>query len=175
MLIISDNLRDLNKQYGIVSNPDSFDQNSFTLHLHDEVKFIRIPANECVQYGVALPDDWIVSKKLDSNGVTLKPGEAFLGASRERVNIPAGYFGLVQTKGSLARLFISATCSDGQVEPGYNGLLTLEFTNAGNVPVKLNAGQQVAQLFIFRTSTKKGRLYAGRYQNANGPTHYKAQ
>ncbi|WP_428981187.1 dCTP deaminase domain-containing protein [Marinomonas rhodophyticola] len=40
--------------------------------------------------------------------------------------MPNNKFGLVQTKGSIARGFISVHMSDGQVDPGYKGKVTLE-------------------------------------------------
>lgn len=173
MLVNGENLYALNEQYKIVSGSSSFDTNSFTLHLHKDIKWIKPPEGVVVHYNEDLPPNWIVSARLDHNGVIIKPGEAFLACTTEIIQMPAGYFGLIQTKGSLARLFISATCSDGQVEPGYHGNLTLEFSNCGNFPVQLLAGDEVAQLFIFRTSSKKAKSYEGRYQNAIGPTHYK--
>jgi deoxycytidine triphosphate deaminase len=84
--------------------------------------------------------------------------------------MPNGFFGLIQTKGTLARLFVSATCNDGQVEPGYKGKLTLELMNFSNYQVDLPIGCEVAQLFIFQCSGETVNPYAGKYQAATGPT-----
>ncbi len=83
--------------------------------------------------------------------------------------MPVEYFGLVQTKGSLARLFISATCNDGQIEPGFKGKITLELANFGNAEIQIPLGETIAQMFLFRCTTA-AKPYAGRYQNADEPT-----
>lgn len=89
--------------------------------------------------------------------------------------MPAGYFGLLQTKGSLARLFVSLTCTDGQVEPGYKGKITFEVCNHSLFNINIKPKQKVGQLFIFKTSTKDVKLYNGKYQDAQGPTFQKPE
>jgi len=81
-----------------------------------------------------------------------------------------GYFGLVQTKGSLARLFVSVTCCDGQIEPGYNGKVTFEMVNLGPNIVKIPIGAKIAQTYVVRCSSRVTPAYAGKYQGATGPT-----
>ena len=44
---------------------------------------------------------------------------------------------------------------DTQKTPGYNGTLTLELTNLGEVPLKLYPGERYAQLFLHDVGLKK--------------------
>lgn len=81
--------------------------------------------------------------------------------------------GFVQTKGSLARLFVTVQCCDAQIDPGFKGNITFEIVNLGPLRVKLRVDQEIAQLFIVKTTTKYVTLYQGRYQDADGPTHFK--
>ena len=107
-----------------------------------------------------------------SHEYILKPGQAILACSNESVKIPAGYIGFLQTKGSLARLFITVHCCDGQIEPGFEGRVTFELCNIGNLNVKLLPNSPVAQLYIFKTSSDKSK-YNGKYNNSDKPTYSK--
>ena len=55
-------------------------------------------------------------------------------------------------------------------ERGVGAGRAFEVCNHAAFPVRLKPGHPVAQLFIFKTSTKSGPLYEGRYQNATEPT-----
>lgn len=105
-----------------------------------------------------------------TDSLILAPRECVLACSQGVYTMPLGYFGLIQTKGSLARMFVSATANDGQVEPGYSGKLTLELVNHSPFPVELRPGAVVAQLFMMRCSSEAAKPYSGRYQGAVGPT-----
>lgn len=171
MLIVGDNLKGLIKQYSIITNPDSgFDETSISLRLDPKIIKILPTNNDVITYGESIPSAWIreIDLKLDE-GIIIEPHEAILGCSYESVNIPVGYFGLLQTKGSLARLFISIHCCDAQIEPGYNGKITFEICNNSNLRIKLLPRQKVADLFIFKTSTRN-KPYCGRYNGATKPT-----
>jgi len=124
-----------------------------------------------VQYGLNYePEYYFKSKETLSGPMILLPQQNVLACSQDTYSMPSGYFGLVQTKGSLARLFVTATANDGQVEPGYRGRITLEMTNLAKFPVSIAPGDTVAQMFVFRCSSDAANPYRGRYQNADGPT-----
>ncbi len=172
MLVVGDNLKSLIKQYSIIENPDSgFDETSISLTLDTKIIKIIPPQEEnVITYGEKIPDEWIIEKKIKlDEGLTLEPHEAILGCSNEQVNMPLGYFGFLQTKGSLARLFISIHCCDSQIEPGFCGKITYEICNNSNLRIKLLPRQKVADLFIFKTTTRN-RPYNGRYNKADKPT-----
>lgn len=172
MLIVGENLRCLVEQYEIVSNLRSYDINSLTLTLDKNiVQVIPNVENAEITYGHQLPEEWIQPDTIKDSGLLLPPKSSVLGCSHEIVKMPKGYFGLMQTKGSLARLFVLANCCDGQVEAGYSGRITFEISNLSNFGVRLLPHQPIAQLFIFKTSTRLVELYNGRYQGADKPTY----
>ena len=117
-------------------------------------------------------DATVLFDELTDSGhsIELSPNDKILACSDVTYKMPSGYFGLIQTKGTLARLFVSCTCNDGQVEPGYHGKITLEVSNQSNYNVVLPVGSEVAQMFIFKCSGDADGLYAGKYQGANAPT-----
>jgi deoxycytidine triphosphate deaminase len=170
MLIVGENLKALIEQHNIISDKKSFDETSLSLTLDREVIYYE-PDGECeITYGNAIPKDWIKKARIPDEGFILRPNTCVLGCSRETIRMPLGYFGLIQTKGTLARLFVSVTSCDGQVEAGFSGKVTLEIANVSNFSIRFLPNQKVAQLFILKTSTKAVKPYNGRYQGAQGPT-----
>lgn len=109
-------------------------------------------------------------KTLPHSGLTLKPGSAFLVCSHEPYRIPMGYFGQVQTKGSLARLFVTTHMSDPQIDPGFKGRITLELVNLGPFTITIPINTVIAHLYIWKCSTTNSKPYDGRYNNATEPT-----
>lgn len=104
----------------------------------------------------------------------LPPGGIVLACTEEEVEIPTDKFGFVQTKGSIARGFISVHMSDGQVDPGYKGKITLELFNASPFYYKLAPGMQIASLFFIKTDASV-EPYNGRYQGSGAPTTMKSR
>ena len=170
MLIVGDNLKALMEQHNIIDNRESFDENSLSLILDREIIYYEPTELSEITYGNAIPEDLIRTELIPDEGFVLRANNSILGCSREIIQMPLGYFGLIQTKGTLARLFVSATSCDGQVEAGFSGKVTFEITNASNLNIRFLPNQQVAQLFIFKTSTKAVKPYDGRYQGSQSPT-----
>jgi len=172
MIVTGTKLNELVKS-GLVDKKDAFDGFSVSLTLHERLVLVDPPCDAEIHYGDSIPAGWAKTQQLGDDGFLLKPHACVLACSTERVRMPASYFGLLQTKGSLARLFVSAHCSDGQVEPGYRGRITLEMCNHAPYSVRIRPGQPVAQLFVLEASTST-LLYNGRYQHAEEPTASRA-
>lgn len=148
--------------------PESaYDQFSLTLTLDGNVMRFKEDVGTII-YGSEVDQDLVEDISIP-NGYELKPGQAILACSSEVVRMPTGYIGFLQTKGSLARLFITIQCCDAQVESGYNGKVTFEICNMGTATIKLLPGVPVGQLYIFKTSSKE-IAYAGKYNHATKPT-----
>ncbi len=103
----------------------------------------------------------------------LDPGQFVLGVTKEKIRIPNGYYGFIETRGNFARAGISVTCDDGHVDPGTDGLITLEIKNNNNVKVKLFSGDLICQLFLFKLSSQCLRMYNGKYMKQSCPTIFK--
>ena len=168
MLIVGENLQQLLSQTALCP-PESYDVNSVTLTLMNVVTEPRQDSTQ-VTYEHQDYEDLYVTRTLAPEGLILPPGTSVLGCSHETVVMPMGYFGQVQTKGSLARLFVSTHLNDAQVDPGFKGKITFEITNHGPFEVRIPARSSVAQLYVWKCSTDNSTPYAGRYQSASGPT-----
>jgi len=169
VIIVGDNLRSLAEQFAIVDDPARVEESCIGLTLDDRIIEVQPPTGEVVRYGMKIPADWVHSSVIGDAGLVLSPGDAVLGCSAEKIVMPLGYLGFIQTKGSLARHFVTIHCSDGQVDPGFSGQVTFEICNLGNYPVMLRSGDRVALLFIHKASTVCAP-YDGVYQSADGPT-----
>ena len=148
MVITEVNLKELMEQYQIAPI-GCYDTFSITLHLSRFISKYCCSENHVVTYGQKVNDDELIDVKM-----------------------PEGYIGFLQTKGSLARLFITAHCCDGQIEPGFEGCVTFELCNMGNLNVKLLPYSPIAQLFVFKTSSNNEK-YNGKYNKSDKPTYSK--
>lgn len=85
------------------------------------------------------------------NYITLHPGKLIIGSTFEYVSIPPDLECQVEGRSSWARLgLIIAAAST--IEPGYKGVITLELSNTGSIPIKLFPGIKIAQLVFHKTS-----------------------
>lgn len=116
MIVVSENLKGLIEQTSLVPLT-ALDEFSITLTLSKDIVRLDVPNGQEVVYGTKVPEEYIKEEVL-TDALILSPRQAVLACSKELVKMPKGYMGLLQTKGSLARLFVSVHCSDGQVEPG---------------------------------------------------------
>jgi dCTP deaminase len=109
--------------------------------------------------------------ELESDGsISFPPGCCFLASTVEIVEMPLNLMGFIQTKGTIARGFVTVHLCDGQIDPGYKGQITLELVNLSNIQYRLKPGTAIAQLFLHRLSVPLTSGYEGRYQAATGPT-----
>ena len=172
MVIVGDNLKELIKQHNIVDDVAlGFDQTSISLRLDNTIIEIDPPKDSVFTFGNIIPKGWIKERLMENEDfLVLKPQDSVLACSFEKVNIPIGYFGFLQTKGSLARVFVSIHCCDSQIEPGFNGKITFEIINHSKFTIQIKPKQIIGDLFIFKTSTKQVKPYDGRYNESTKPT-----
>jgi len=121
---------------------------------------------------------FVPPKELKCENRVIGPSESFrlppqgkvLACSEEIVNMPLDLMGFVQTKGSLARGFLLAHACDGQIDPGYQGKITLEVANLSDFYYDLKPGMAFASLFFYRLTSPVADGYSGRYQRSFTPT-----
>jgi len=175
MIIIEKNLKELVEQFNIC--PKSLVDNfSLTVKLGTKIfrpKKLKPDGSEIkVTYGHTPDPKELFNEENADQNIILNSQESILCSSSATYIIPNGYFGLLQTKGTLARIFVSLSCNDGQVEPGFKGKITLEITNHSPWTIELPVNSEVGQLYIFKCSTNAEFGYIGRYADmaAHGPT-----
>jgi len=85
----------------------------------------------------------------------LHPGAFVLASTLEWIKLPLNLGGYVTSKSSTGRHGLVIATATG-VHPGFAGCLTLEISNVGEVPLALQPGSLVCQLFFHRVSELKG-------------------
>ncbi len=86
----------------------------------------------------------------------LHPGRLVLAATLEYIALPLDCAALVLSRSSYGRLgLIVATAV--YVQPGWKGCLTLELSNAADIPIELLCGAPIAQLVVFSAQTLRSK------------------
>ncbi len=145
--------------------------NPFSIDLRLGSMLVQYPP-QTIKIGVDRPK----SREIDITGSSyiLHPGEFILGTTLEKVCIPNGYLGVIETKGNIARAGIQVHNNDGHIDPGFCGHITLEIKNMNNndVFIELIPDTPICQLFIGKLSSACDSPYNGKYLNQVKPTTY---
>jgi dCTP deaminase len=90
--------------------------------------------------------------------LVLHPRQFVLGNTLEYIHLPSDLAAYVVGRSSWGREGLVIATATG-VHPGYSGILTLELTNLGEIPLKLYPGITIAQLFIHKVNVpRKGAI-----------------
>lgn len=171
MFIVGINLKELVEKYNVVEDVRDVEETCIELGLYSIVKKLCNTKDiDTLKYGEKIPEQCIMRENISENGLKIKPGETILACSSQYIFVPQGYMGMIQTKGSLARLFVFAQCSDLQIDSGFRGRVTFELYNASNFNILLQENQKVANLYLMPVSDKNVKMYEGKYNNADEPT-----
>lgn len=121
-------------------NPSRLGSNSYDLCLSEHLLIYNGAELDC-----KIPNEY---KRvfIPECGVTLKPGELYLGSTMERtkstVHVP-----FIEGKSSIGRLGMTIHVTAGVGDIGFNGHWTLEITVVK--PLRIYAGMPVAQIMFF--------------------------
>lgn len=121
------------------------------------------------------PESYVQSPldvQVDETGryVILRPHRDYKGVSVEYFRIPTHVMALCTGKSTYARVGVVPYITP--LEPGWNGYLTLEFSNLCTEPVKFYLDEGFCQLLFLPTSARS--QYEGYYQQQDEQRPYKA-
>lgn len=94
------------------------------------------------------PADKFKRKKAVDGKIIVPPHSTILAHSMEYFRIPDDTSGICVGKSTFARCGLS--CLNTPVEAGWEGYLTLEFSNGTNMPIVMYAGEGALQLVLFK-------------------------
>jgi len=97
------------------------------------------------------------------NNFVLHPGMLALGSTFEYISLPSDLECQVEGRSSWARLGLQIATATS-VEPGFKGVLTLELSNLGTIPIELYPGVRIAQLFFHDAKPKVTDAYGGTHK-----------
>jgi len=152
---------------------------SVDLHLDRRLLVFGDSAAPLIDLRADLPDLAEPIDILDDKPFILQPGEFVLVSTLERIGLPHDLAAQVKGKSSLARAGLQVASTAGYVDPGWNGRLTLELTNASRHPVALHCGMRICQILFIKLTTPVDRPYGSpelgsRYQGQAGATPSRA-
>lgn len=110
----------------------------------------------------------------DTQRFIVHPGEFVLGTTLEWLAIPTDLVGQLDGRSSLGRLGIIIHSTAGFIDPGFQGNVTLEISNLGNIAVALYPRMRVCQLSFEELSSAASQPYSSarrsKYQGQQLPT-----
>lgn len=106
----------------------------------------------------------------DDEPFILHPGEFVLGSTLERVAIPDDLVARLEGKSSLGRLGLLIHSTAGYIDPGWDGMITLELSNVARLPITIYPGMPIGQISFLTLTTPVDRPYRGKYLGQSGPT-----
>lgn len=107
-------------------------------------------------------------------GMVVHPGEFVLGTTLETLDVPTNLVARIEGRSSYARLGLIPHAAAGFVDPGFEGQITLEIQNLGNVPITIYPEDRICQV-VFETMTSEaenpyGEKTDSKYMGQKGAT-----
>ncbi len=96
------------------------------------------------------------SKSIDLDfleSITIHPGQFVLGHTMEYIKLEENLAAEIEGRSSFARMGLEIHMTAGFIDPGFEGVITLEIFNAGTMPVVLYPGMRIAQLRFIPVNT----------------------
>lgn len=107
----------------------------------------------------------------DNEAFVLHPGEFVLGSTLEWVKLPSNIAGRIEGKSSLGRLGLLIHSTAGFIDPGWEGKLTLELSNASPLPIKIYPKMKIGHISFVQMTTDVEKPYG----SPGLGSHYKGQ
>jgi len=106
--------------------------------------------------------------------LVLHPHQFVLCQTLERVCVPSDLLARVEGRSSVGRLGVTIHVTAGFIDPGFEGNITLEVVNLGNLPVVLYPFQRVCQIVFEELTDIASKPYGfggrNKYQGQSRPT-----
>jgi dCTP deaminase len=155
--------------------PDAVQPSSVDLHLGNRFRVFRNNRTAVIDPRADQPELTELVEITGDEPFILHPGEFVLGATFERVALPDDLVARLEGRSSLGRLGLMIHSTAGYVDPGWEGTLTLELSNAANLPIKLYDGMKIGQISFQRLSSPAETPYGdarigSRYRGQTDPT-----
>jgi dCTP deaminase len=98
----------------------------------------------------------------------LHPRTFVLASTLEWIRLPRDLAAYVVGKSSWGRRGLIIATATG-VHPGFTGCLTLELSNVGEIPVEIQPGMQICQLFLHSVATSDQRISRSAFSGMRRP------
>lgn len=92
----------------------------------------------------------------------LHPGSLTLVPTLEWIQLPNNIKGVVTARSTWAREGLSIATANF-INPGYNGIITLELANLGHIPIQLYPGLRIAQVAFYTVNKPVKHVRQGQF------------
>lgn len=157
-------------------SPDQIGPASIDLKLGSTFKVFKTRRQTLLDLRDRLPDDFTERYRLkEGEPFILHPHSFVLAATKEYILVPDDLVVRIEGKSTLARMGILVH-SAGFIDPGYEGTLTLEISNQGDLAVALYPEMYICQIAVHQMSSpadvpynkRKKSLYSRRTEPVEG-------
>lgn len=129
------------------------------LSLGNEFRIFKVISTPYIDPKLPVDGYTEVFKTSDDKPFVLHPGEFVLGCVKEYIKMPEDLMGIVDGRSSLGRLGVVVHATAAGINPGWEGIFTLEITNIGKMPVALYPGMKICKLVLHKLSSKAEKPY----------------
>lgn len=129
------------------------------LRLGNEFRVFKVISTPYIDLKVPVDGYTEVAKILDDKPFILHPGEFVLACTKEYIKIPEDLMGVVDGRSSLGRLGVIVHATAAGIDPGWEGIFTLEITNVGKMPVTLYPEMKICKLVLHKLSSPAEKPY----------------
>ena len=129
------------------------------LRLGNEFRIFKTTSMSFIDPKVPIDGYTELIKLEDDKPFILHPGEFVLGCVKEYIKMPDDLMGVVDGRSSLGRIGVIIHTTSAGINPGWEGIFTLEITNVGKMPVALYPGMRVCKLVLHKLSSKSEKPY----------------
>lgn len=104
-------------------------------------------------YELISPDEYTAISKPKNGKFILEPGDFILATSLEKIKLPSNITARLEGRSSIGRLGIIIYATQGHIDPGFEGTLTLKISNISAMPIALYPEMKIAQIVFEKLSS----------------------
>ncbi|MGI6555141.1 MAG: dCTP deaminase domain-containing protein [Bacillota bacterium] len=117
---------------------------------------INLPENGPASLDLSLGPQWYDPKSqkyysIEEKGVFIKPGEAVVLETAQRIGVPFNVFGIVTGKGKF--IYKGVFVSTGKIDPGFNNKLLIGVFNGGRETINIRRDEDFCSCCFFQTES----------------------
>ncbi len=137
---------------------------------HNNPRYLDIDPFDLSSYEDKFADVDVAVDAPFRGAIRLPPRQFMLGVTKERVKLPDILSAYVDGKSSLGRLGLLVHITAGNIDPGFDGHITLEILNVSGHAIILTAGMKCCQIRFHSLTTAADCPYNGKYVGgSDGP------
>lgn len=87
-------------------------------------------------------------EEIGEEGYILEPSEFVLIKTYEKITMPQGFIGWIETRGSLANIGLQVHFCDAHIDPGSSLNINLQLKNNSQSRIKIHKNMYLAKMYI---------------------------